>query len=429
MLSTSLMTILKQRHDIQDGLYVYLQDNSERWYCRFVLYRKWYSKATKEKDLHKAIARAHMIYMEYQVKADNNLLVDSKRFKDVAARTIQTLQNELDNGGGIVSYRDYIQALNKYHIPFFDRMYITSIDQEKVREFNKWRIDKLGRLPAKSTILTHNAAMNMVFKEAIEHKWMIAAQVPVLTSKGESGKRRAAFSEDEYEKVFDTLLNMIDNSRKEKTKLIRELLLNYMEFAVFTGIRPGTEMEGITWGDIEMARQDNNVRFKVKVRKGKTSKHTGTRTVICRDQIWGTLETLRERFPNRRPKDKLFRLADGEETKELGVTFRKVLEACDLKDSPDGARTLYSLRHSYITWQLLRRDLRIDILAKQCGTSTAMIEQHYSHVVPSMFEEELSGVKFEKKEKKVRHMNKQALDEQIEKYKGWEAEFKSRGCI
>ena len=423
------MTTLKQRHDIQDGLYVYLQDNSERWYCRFVLYRKWYSKATKEKDLNKAIARAHIIYMEYQVKADNNLLVDSKRFKDVAARTIEKLQNELDNGGGKVSYRDYIQALNKYHIDYFDRTYITSIDQDKIREFNKWRIEQLGRVPAKSTILTHNAAMNMVFKEAIEHKWMIAAQVPVLTSQGENGKRRAAFSEDEYDKVFDTLLNMIDNSRKKKTKLIRELLLNYMEFAVFTGIRPGTEMEGITWGDIEMARQDNNVRFKVKVRKGKTSKHTGTRTVICRDQIWGTLDTLRERFPNRKPKDKLFRLADGDETKELGVTFRKVLEACDLKDSADGARTLYSLRHSYITWQLLRRDLRIDILAKQCGTSTAMIEQHYSHVVPSMFEEELSGVKFEKKEKRVRHINKKSLDKQIEKYKGWEAEYKKRGCI
>lgn len=423
------MTTQIERHDIQDGLYVYLQNNSKRWYCRFVLYRKWYSKATKEKDLHKAIARAHMIYIEYQVKADNNLLVDSKRFKDVAARTIDKLENELEHAGGKVSYRDYIQALNKYHIPYFDRMFITSIDQDKIREFNKWRIEQFGRIPAKSTILTHNAGLNMVFKEAIENKWMIAAQVPVLTSKGESGKRRAAFSEDEYDKVFDTLLNMIDNSRKEKTKLIRELLLNYMEFAVYTGIRPGTEMEGITWGDIEMTRQDNNVRFKVKVRKGKTSKHTGTRTVICRDQIWGTLETLRERFPNRKPKDKLFRLADGEETKELGVTFRKVLDACDLKDSPDGVRTLYSLRHSYITWQLLRRDLRIDILAKQCGTSTAMIEQHYSHVVPSMFEEELSGVKFDKKEKKVRHINKKSLEQQIEKYKGWESEYKKRGCI
>jgi integrase len=370
-----------------------------------------------------------MILMEYKVKAENNLLVDSKRFKDVAQRTIEKMQNELDNGGGIVSYRDYIQALNKYHIPFFDRIYITSIDQDKIRQFNKWRVDKLGRIPAKSTILTHNAGLNLVFKEAIEHKWMIAAQVPVLTSQGESGKRRAAFTLEEYDKVYDTILELVGESRKEKTKQIRELLLSYMDFCVNTGIRPGTEMEGITWGDIDMTRQDHNVRFKVKVRKGKTTKHTGTRTVIARDQIWDCLDELRGRFPDRKPNDKLFRLEDGESTNELGVAFRKALEACDLKDSPDGPRTLYSLRHSYITWQLLRRDLRLDILAKQCGTSVAMIEQHYSHVVPSMFEEELSGVKFKKVVNNEKPLTTKALAIIENRFKSWEAEFKKRGCI
>jgi len=423
------MTTQIERHDIQDGLYVYKQNNSLRWYARFVLYGKWYSKATKEKNLDKAIARAHITFMEFKVKAENNLLVKSKRFKDVADRVIKKLQAELDNGGGKVTYRDYIQALNKYHIPYFDRTYITSIDQESINAFNKWRIEKFKRIPAKSTLLTHNSAMNLVFKEAIEHKWMIAAQVPVLHTKGESGKRRAAFSQEEYDIVYDTILDLVGNSRKEKTKQIRELLLSYMEFCVNTGIRPGTEMEGITWGDIEMTRQDHNVRFKVKVRKGKTTKHTGTRTVIARDQIWDCLEELRERFPNRRPNDKLFRLEDGETTNELGVAFRKALEECNLKDSPDGPRTLYSLRHSYITWQLLRRDLRLDILAKQCGTSVAMIEQHYSHVVPSMFEEELSGVKFKKQPKKEHKLNNNSVAKQIEKYKSWEIELKQRGCL
>jgi len=46
-----------------------------------------------------------------------------------------------------------------------------------------------------------------------------------------------------------------------------------------------------------------------------------------------------------------------------------------------------------------------------------------------MFEEERYGVKFEKKVKKLRHMNKQSLNKQIEKYKGWEAEYKKRGYI
>lgn len=38
----------------------------------------------------------------------------------------------------------------------------------------------------------------------------------------------------------------------------------------------------------------------------------------------------------------------------------------------------------------------MEIIAKLCRTSIAMIEQHYSHVVPRMLKNELSGVNFEK---------------------------------
>ncbi|MFT4927401.1 MAG: hypothetical protein ACI8WB_003508, partial [Phenylobacterium sp.] len=47
---------------------------------------------------------------------------------------------------------------------------------------------------------------------------------------------------------------------------------------------------------------------------------------------------------------------------------------------------------SYITWQLMNGEVSMEILAKQCGTSVQMIEQHYSHVIPKMFAKELSGV-------------------------------------
>ncbi|MBU2892259.1 hypothetical protein KO495_02850 [Colwellia sp. D2M02] len=42
------MPIQTTHHDTQDGLYVYQQGNSKRWYACFALYGKWYSKATKE---------------------------------------------------------------------------------------------------------------------------------------------------------------------------------------------------------------------------------------------------------------------------------------------------------------------------------------------------------------------------------------------
>lgn len=76
------------------------------------------------------------------------------------------------------------------------------------------------------------------------------------------------------------------------------------------------------------------------VTKGKTTKFTGTREIVCRE----------DRFPNRRPSDKLFRLSDITTTKELGTTFDRALNNIELKQS---------------------------VLVKHCGTSIQMIEQHY----------------------------------------------------
>lgn len=422
------------RHNIDDSLYVFLQDNSKKWYARFQLFGKWHCKSTKQTDKDEAIAAARLLRMEWKIKAETGTLTKSKRFRDVANKAITSMEHELAHGGGKVSYKDYVGALNKYHIPFFDRTFITSIDQQKIKEFEIWRIKKAGKVLNKSTILNHNAALQMVFKEAIENQWMLPVQVPVLTAKGEQGSRRAAFTEDEYDTVIETLESMRDNSRKDKTRQIRQLLLDYADVAINTGIRPGTEMEELTWGDILMTRQNHQVIFKIKIRKGKTTKHTGTRTVVCKDEIVFPLMELRDRFPNRKPADKLFRLADGTETKELGRTFSAALDECNLKNSPDGPRTLYSLRHTYITWQLLSRHLRMDVLARQCGTSTAMIEQHYSHVVPSMFEEELSGVTFENSEEKPKSKRALAREKRTKKvleqrFKEWELEYKRRGCI
>ncbi len=167
-----------ERHAINDELYIFKQDNSERWHARFILtnHKKWLCKSTKKKDI------------------------------DEAARVIEKLEEQLEHGGGKRTFKDYIRALENYHIPYFSRTFITSIDQEEIYKFDEWRKGRMKKSPASSTLLTHNAALQLVFKEAIEQKWMIAAQVPVLSSKGEAGKRPSAFSEEEYEAVLDAIL-------------------------------------------------------------------------------------------------------------------------------------------------------------------------------------------------------------------------------
>jgi integrase len=48
------------------------------------------------------------------------------------------------------------------------------------------------------------------------------------------------------------------------------------------------------------------------------------------------------------------------------------------KDSQGDRRTIYSLRHTYATFRL-QEGVHQYILAKNMGTSTAMLERHYGH--------------------------------------------------
>jgi integrase len=53
-------------------------------------------------------------------------------------------------------------------------------------------------------------------------------------------------------------------------------------------------------------------------------------------------------------------------------------------------RTLYSLRHTYATLELIENKIDIHTLAKQMGNSAAMIERHYSKLTPTMVADKLA---------------------------------------
>jgi hypothetical protein len=98
------------------------------------------------------------------------------------------LQEELDAGYGKRVYLDYIQAIDKYLIPFFCNTFVDTIDYHKLQKFDDFRRDKLGKYPATSTVNTHNAALRRVFKVAVQNKWMNEFQVPVVINTGTKQK-------------------------------------------------------------------------------------------------------------------------------------------------------------------------------------------------------------------------------------------------
>ena len=82
--------------------------------------------------------------------------------------------------------------------------------------------------------------------------------------------------------------------------------------------------------------------------------------------------------------------------------------------------------------ELIAQSVSIDVLSRQCGTSIQMIEQHYSHVVPKMYSNQLSGIDMPVEIKEIKDRF-DVPDETKEifasKAKEWANNYRRRGCI
>lgn len=414
-----------------EGLYLYTQSNSKRWYARFKVDKKHITFSTGETELEKAKVVAIDAMYKRRAEVKLGITAGAQPFDRLAAEVIAELEALIKKGVSKKNNSIYKGILLNYHIPFFQDQRIDQITQSDMDSFHRWRETKFGRQPSKSTLQSHNAALGKIYDKALRKGQITKYHIPTFETDGKRQERRAAFTWEEFVKVSQYILEEIDRTKNKTSKMLLELLYDYIDFVVATGMRPGTEIEHVEWRDISFKLNDGVPEITVAVRKGKTTEFTGTRQVVVRSDFVANLEDLVARFPNRQATDKVFVLSDGSEAKSLSRKFSDILTKLNLKESPYGERTLYSLRHSYITWNL-KSKADIASLAKQCGTSIEMIDRTYSHLVPSMFRQEFSGINYEQKAPdalKRREITQKTKDANIRNY-GWLVKnFKERNFI
>ncbi|MBK9988754.1 MAG: hypothetical protein IPP21_18165 [Betaproteobacteria bacterium] len=136
----------------------------------------------KQRQQTDAFKAALKVRTECELKLKHGIAIQTKTFKDVARLAIERMATVPKGVKGYASMGEYKSVLERYHMPFFDRTHITSIDYEKLGAFDVWRAAKFGRAPAQSTLKTHNAALQRVFDEAVIRKWMTQSKVPSLSS-------------------------------------------------------------------------------------------------------------------------------------------------------------------------------------------------------------------------------------------------------
>ncbi len=385
---------------IMDGVAVLFRRNrSAAWQVRYKAHGKWLRTTTKHMQLTDARRAAEDIVLEARFKQRHGMPVVTRRFASVAATAIARMNAALAAGEGKTVYKHYIGALQNYLVPYLGNHGVASVDGGLLRKFAVWRAEQMRHEPRSSTINTHNAALSRVFDMALELGYMNKAQLPVLQNKPRDSDRRPDFTLAEYRHLYRFMRSWVKQGKSGKSRNMRMLLRDYVLILANTGMRHGTESQGLKWKHVSEF-VDHDRRYLAMWVDGKT----GGRELIARHNCVTYLKRIHARADDLKHltwdqlltagRDEfVFRLPDGTSSKNLHQTFEMLLtDASLLVDRrTEQNRTLYSLRHTYATMSLIHARVDIHTLAKQMGTSILMIERHYSHLKPRQRAEQLSG--------------------------------------
>ena len=371
--------------------------HSNYWQARFRLYTgKWIRFSTRRRNFDDAKQIACEKYDEARYRERLGFTVLVKRFDEMAKCCISEMRRDLAAGTGKKIYTAYIAVIETYLIPFFGQMYLTSITSKHIAEFEVWRNTQLRRKPKVSTLLTFATAFTRITKTAVEQGW-ISDKVPVpkLSLRGEKGQVRPAFTKTEVSSI-QTQLRSWYVGVEGYTGEMRLMLRDLVDILMLTGMRQGTESMNLEWKHIEwyVEKDVRYLRFWV-------SGKTGARWLIAKHECAEVLKRIQATHENiadmtldelleLKLAQRVFRFKDGRKPFEMNKVFRRLLEDMNLVKGQAGTdRTLYSLRHTYATQELLA-GTDIHTLARQMGTSVVMLERHYSKLTATMAAEQLA---------------------------------------
>lgn len=361
------------KHAIMGGkVHVYKRENSRFWQCATFLQSKNHRTSTKCESLSEAKDFAEDWYLSLRGKQASGELITERTFKDAAKQFKREYEVLTEGERNSRWVGDHYRRIDMHLIPYFGNIPLSEINAGTLQEYRIERLKGEGgkRVPSRSTLHHETVTLRLVLKTAIRHKWM--QHLPDLSQPYKSSNkvaRRSWFSPDEYKALYTATRENAKKAIGSQSEFSAAQLHDKILFLANTGLRPD-EANNLQFRDIQVVKDEwsDDMILEIDVR--------GKRGVgYCKSMPGAVMPFKRmveRNEPN--PTDRVF-AADHKKQ------FNRILEELELKFDRDGnRRTLYSLRHSYISFRLLE-GADIYQIAKNCRTSVEMIEKHYaSHI-------------------------------------------------
>ena len=338
-----------------------------------------FRRSTGETNQHKAQQIAEDFLQDKLVdkKAGKNLC--TCKFDTLAGAFTKHLKEQLQTKEiNLMVYKLNVYAIHNYLLPFFKEKDINTINRAVIEQYVDYRKQnsRNGKVPNNDTVNRSIIIFKNIFKHAFKKGLIGESQLIQFKLLPVKTNRRPAFSEKDLDIIWDCFDNFVAESPSASTKKYREDLRDLCIILRYTGCRPHEILadkrlghRGLRWCDVEQFKKDSVILHVT----GKTCK----REVIAPQQVKMSLDRMYSCTRKLTPNDTVFYGTYKRQFKNL------LLYSGVICDAQGNNFSMYSFRHSYATLHLLN-GVSEHLLAKNMGTSSKMLDNHYSHVKPRM---------------------------------------------
>ncbi len=360
-------------HTILGGkVQVYQRSRSRFWQCSASVGGKQHRASTKEEGLSAAKDVAEDWYLGLVGLRRAGEIKVGKTVKQAAEKFTAEYETITEGQRSPAWVRGHRDRLRLHILPFFGDLVLPDVTAGKVQEYRLYRIENstTGKPPARNTIHNEIVTLRQVLKTAVRHQWLdhLPDLSPPYKTQGKI-EARPWFSPKEYKQLYLATRKRARSERHPRLKRHAEDLHDMVLFAANTGLRTD-ELYNLEHRDVEI-EEDNATGETILVIEARGKRGFG----YCKSMPNAVRPYQRIVKRNKpMPQDKVF-------PSDHKKMFNGILEREGLKQTRDGKkRTLYSLRHTYISLRLME-GANIYQVAKNCRTSVEIIEKYYaSHI-------------------------------------------------
>ena len=377
---------IQQRDHGKIFLYQRVDHKQPKWQARIKIdgAKDLIRFSTKTSDKSIAWQRA---LERYQSHVDALRLTGStkpKTFNEIAEKWFEFLKKSNIPDGCV---NDYESRIRNYPMVFWADEFIKKIGDADLIRFINWRKNhgKNRTHPSVSTIKRDLVPLKLFFRWAYSEKHIL--QRLTFDRMVAPSVRRPHFEDDEWKelvKKLDDWIRIVKGDQKLHVRN-RTYLKYYVLILGYTGIRPGTEVQAISWNSIikKVVTNERKTAYILHISDGKT----GPRTIILNVELNDHIDALKNFRKNElkeagkvlEKNEAIFCNYDGTPTLSFKKGFATFLKKYKLEINFSGdKRVPYSLRHTFASRMIGYGTNHWD-LAKYMGTSVALLEKYYVH--------------------------------------------------